>query len=84
MKSYEILCKRTNYPKLGYIIFRLRELGIDCRLRKNESFYAPILEVDKEKLPEAWALLGERHGRCALDDIRDNHPKFRRFEDERP
>lgn len=82
--EYAILTRRTNYPKLGYIIFRLKEEGITCRLRENDSFYAPILEVDSSKFGDAWQLLEEKHGRYALDDMRDNHPKFRQFEDEKP
>jgi hypothetical protein len=73
--KYAMLCKRTNYPKLGYVIHKLKEQGIACRLF-GESWHAPILEVDRSKLGEAWQVLGEKHGRYALDDVRDDHPKF--------
>lgn len=75
--------KRTNYPKLGYIIYRLKEQGIACRLN-GESWHAPILEVDAAKLGEAWQVLGEKHGRYSLDDLRDDNPKFLPFSEERP
>lgn len=78
-----VLCKRTNYPKLGYIIARLKERGIACRLF-GESWHAPILEVDRSKLGEAWQLLGEKHGRYALDDLRDDNPKFATYADVKP
>lgn len=81
--KYTMFTKRTNYPKLGYIIFKLKEKGIACRLF-GESWHAPILEVDRSKMGEAWQLLGEKHGRYQLDDVRDDHPKFLPYAEVKP
>ena len=61
------LCKRTDYPKLGYIIHRLNNLGIACSFKydkqrnKVSSFHADhILLVEEDRADEAWALLSER------------------------
>lgn len=75
MTSYVMLTKRTNFPKLGYIIHKLNEAGIDNQIN-GESRHAPILEVDENRYDEAWAILDERHGRYRLDEVRDDHPKF--------
>jgi hypothetical protein len=76
--------KRTNYPKLGYIIKRLKDKRIACRFN-GESWHAPILDVDDSKFKEALAILGERHyNKFTLDDARDDHPKFFDYRDEKP
>lgn len=59
-----LFCKRTEYPKLGYIIHRLNEAGIACTFNDgNEvhSFHAEhILLVDENRADDAWNLLRER------------------------
>lgn len=62
-----MLCKRTDYPKLGYIIHRLDEMGIACSFeygkdgREIRSFHADhILMVESQRFDEAWKLLGEK------------------------
>lgn len=97
--NFVTFCKRTDYPKLGYIIFRLKALGIPCRFASNElgflrSFHADyILEVDEASLEQADALLAEKwskkgepssRGRTRLDDIPDDHPCFFPYRDESP
>jgi len=66
-KNWETLCKRTDYPKLGYIIHRLKQAGIDCKFETNadgngiRSFHADnILLVDAAKEEEAWEIMGEK------------------------
>jgi hypothetical protein len=83
--KWELLCKRTNYPKLGYIITRLKEQGIKCRLN-GESWHAPILEVEATRIIEASAILGQcRLGfRKQLDDVPDDHPKFAPYAEVKP
>lgn len=91
--NWQLLCKRTDYPKLGYIIHRLRKLGIATRF-SGRSFHAEhILEVDAERFGEAWALLGENMrsplaalaGRkVTLDDMPDDHPLFYDYRDVQP
>jgi hypothetical protein len=82
--NWTLLCKRTDYPKLGYIIFRCRELGIRTRF-KGSSFHAlHCLEIDAERQADGLHLLSEIHGAYALDDMRDDHPKFKPFADEVP
>jgi hypothetical protein len=79
-----LFTKRTDYPKLGYILHRLKELAIACRFG-NRTWHADLsLYVDKDRESDAWALLSERHGRFELDDIRDDHPKFKPFASEQP
>jgi len=75
--TWETLCRRTNYPKLGYIIAKLKEKGIPCRFSGFRTFHADhILLVPKYLYLEASEILDERHGRYRLDDVRDDHPKF--------
>lgn len=77
--EFTTLCRRTNYPKLGYIIHKLREAGIACRFN-GESFHADyILEIDKVREADGWNILSEKHGKYQLDDMRDDHPKFRQY-----
>ena len=70
--KFVTFCKRTDYPKLGYLIYRLKEMGIPCRFASNEnglirSFHAShILEVDEVHLEKADALLSEDCSDSAL------------------
>ena len=78
------LCKRTNYPKLGYIIDKLKRHHIPCRFN-GRSFHADhILEVPEHLYVLAMGVLEERHGRYRLDDVRDDHPKFNDYAEVRP
>lgn len=97
--KFVTFCKRTDYPKLGYLIYRLKEMGIPCRFASNEnglirSFHAShILEVDEVHLEKADALLSEKwnqrgepssRGRTRLDDLDDDHTAFFPYRDEVP
>jgi len=85
--------KRTNFPKLGYLMHRLKAARIPCRLSRYESFHAPILEIAGFAEPAAWAILEERYtlsgkasprGSVTLDDLPDDARCFDMFADETP
>jgi hypothetical protein len=83
--EWTLLCKNTEYPKLGYIIYRCRELGIRTRFDGHFMMHADhALYIDKAREADGWAILSERHGRRDLDDVRDDHPKFDAFANEQP
>jgi len=67
--KWETFCKRTNDPKLSYVEALLDRAGIPHR-RNGESFHAPILEVDSQRLDDAWEILNP------IDDIPDDDPMF--------
>jgi len=75
--------RRTNFPKLEYLIQRLKDAGVPCRLN-GESAHAPILEVPEECADTAWDLLSEKFGDLTLDDAEDDHPHFTKFGSVRP
>ena len=60
--NFVAFCRRTERPKLGYIIHRLNLAGIACILH-GDSFHAPIL-CSRE---EAW-----REEVITFADIRSN------------
>jgi hypothetical protein len=75
-----LFTKRTDYPKLGYIIHRLNEEGVPNVIH-GRSFHGPILRVHKDYEELAWAVLGERVGRSRkrLDDLDDDDPRFEEY-----
>jgi hypothetical protein len=85
----KVFTKRTDFPKLGYIIHRLNELGIPSALW-GKSFHGPILRVHKDFVDEAWRVLDEpvvmggRWRAGELDDIEDDDPVFYAYEKMRP
>lgn len=81
--NWIIFCKRTNYPKLGYIISRLNAMGIPCQI-KGESFHAPILCIPKGAEEIADKILTRKiHGRI-VDNIPDDDPQFNLFKNVKP
>lgn len=85
--------RRTNYPKLGYIIYRLKNAGVKYRCER-ESSHAPILEVPEVDLDLANSILGEsvtlsgkpstpRFTKTTLDDLADDHKIFAEWNYER-
>ena len=89
--KYEILCKRTERPKLGYIIHRLNEAGI-ASVIYGSSFHAEeCLYVEKSKIEEAWKILESTFNPEApngyvstLDDMRDDDGVFYEYENTQP
>jgi hypothetical protein len=68
--KWETLCKRTDYPKLGYIIHRLKQAGIPCQFETDEngrqigSFHSSyILQVAGDRADDAWEIMGEKWSR---------------------
>jgi hypothetical protein len=80
-----LFTKRTDYPKLGYIIHRLNEEGIPSILH-GQSFHGPILRVHKEHEEAAWRILAEKVGRSrkSLDDLDDDDPRFAAYASVQP
>ena len=77
MTDFVTFTKRTNYPKLGYLIHLLDEREIDSRL-DGHSWHAPILKVRRGDLDSACALLDP------IDNIPDNDPRFSGYENTIP
>jgi hypothetical protein len=77
--------RRTDEPKLSWIEMRLDQEGIEHR-RNGHSFHAPILEVQADRIADAWAIIeapiGEIHiftpGVITIDDLPDTHTFFLR------
>jgi hypothetical protein len=80
-----LLCKRTDFPKLGYIIFRLNEAGIPSKLH-GQSFHAPCLYVPTVHEAAAWAVLDERASARGkrLDDLADDNKRFAAYNQVQP
>ncbi|TFH48540.1 MAG: hypothetical protein E4H01_06130 [Lysobacterales bacterium] len=66
---YEQFTRRTNDPKLRWLEEQLADAGIAHR-RQGASFHAPILQVDADRIDDAWAILGPD------DDIPDDDPRY--------
>ena len=61
--------RRTDWPKLGWLISQLQEDGIPCAITGSSS-HAPILSVLEEHLDRAWEILGP------VDDVPDDDPRY--------
>jgi hypothetical protein len=73
-KNYIQFTKRTNYPKLGWLIKSCKSQGLRVRvLRKERSFHAPISVVHKDDEDKAWEILSP------VDNISDDAPRFRNY-----
>jgi hypothetical protein len=70
--------RRTNYPKLGYLMSKLKEKDIPHRL-DGFSFHAPILKVPEDQLEPAWKVLW-----AMGDDTPDDAPQFQPVGEEWP
>jgi len=90
--DWVMFTKRTEFPKLGYIIDWCRTQGIPTRIVKH-SMHAPILEVPEHFLGKANRVLEEkvtktgrrsRFGHSRFDDIEDDHAMFVGFEHTKP
>ena len=65
--------KRTEYPKLGWLIAQLQEQDIPCAII-GDSFHAPILKVLSADEDRAWEILDP------VDDIEDDDEGFEGFD----
>ena len=79
-KNFEVLTRRTDYPKLGYIIHCLNENGIACIVH-GESAHAPILWVEVGEYNNAFNLTISN---TELDEKPDDHPDFEQYMDTSP
>jgi hypothetical protein len=70
--NFERFTKRTNKPKLNWLICQLDKAGIDNRLN-GESFHAPILDVDESRFDDAMDILGP------VDDVADDDEQFQGY-----
>lgn len=50
--KWELLCKRTDFPKLGYIIHRLKEAGIPYKL-SNDPYLRQVW-IFAQARNDAW------------------------------
>lgn len=82
----EQFTRRTEDPKLAYLEDRLTKAGIP-HVRHGDSFHAPLLWVQKEKINDARAILGETVDRddqgrenIMLDEVNDRDSRFYGFD----
>ncbi len=71
--EWSALTRRTNSPKLNYLMVQLLQESIPFRCCRK-SVHAPILEVPKQSMREALALLSP------VDDLPDDDHKFAHYE----
>jgi len=69
--GWAVFTKRTEEPKLSWLERQLDRAGIPHR-RRGQSFHAPILEVARDRLDDAWDILDP------VDDVPDDDPRFSR------
>lgn len=69
MSDYVLFTKRTNNPKLAWLITQCKQQGIRIK-RERKSFHAPVTLVHKEDEDRAWKILSP------LDDVPDDDPMF--------
>jgi hypothetical protein len=67
--QWAVFTRRTNQPKLNWLMLRLREFEIPHR-EHGHSFHAPVLWVRKGDIERAWAILNP------VDDVPDDDPMF--------
>lgn len=67
------LTRRTNLPKLRWLIHAFKRAGIQFRIN-GQSFHAPILQVLEEDRERAWKIL------TPVDDLLDDDPIFENTE----
>ncbi len=90
-QNWGTLCKRTEYPKLGYIIHRLKKAGIGCKFLTDSdgnvirSFHADnILLVDADKEAAAWGIMGEKWSKATGQPSRRGRTTLDNMPDDHP
>jgi len=71
--EWELFTKRTNYPKLSWLIEKLNDAGISNKV-DGDSRDAPLLYVDSNRVGDAWGIL------IPFDDVDDDSPMFSGYE----
>ena len=69
MFKYVAFTRRTEHPKLGFVLSKLDEADIKWR-NAGYSFHAPIIEIDESRQDDAWKILDP------IDDIEDDDVCF--------
>lgn len=67
--NWVALTRRTNLPKLRWLLHAFKRAGIQCRIN-GQSFHAPILQVLEEDRDRAWKVL------TPVDELLDDDPIF--------
>lgn len=83
--------RRTNEPKLNWLEAQLSALQIPNR-RHGDSFHAPVLQVPRSYLNDAWSVLVQPVGQLfvgknpdiTFDDLPDDHFIFESWLGEKP
>ena len=70
MNKYVLFTKRTNHPKLGYVLRKCKDAGLRVK-KSGKSFHAPCSWVHPEDEEAAWAILSP------IDNIADGDPMFK-------
>jgi len=69
VREYELFTKRTNNPKLAWVLNACKSVGLRVFV-EGRSFHAPISYVHRADYVKAWDILGP------LDDEPDDSPRF--------
>lgn len=67
--EYVLFTKRTNQPKLGWLIKKCKKAGLRVRI-DGSSFHAPCSWVHPADESSAWEILGP------VDNVADNNRRF--------
>lgn len=77
-RKWVTFTRRTNYPKLGYLIYCCQNNHIPTRI-VTSSAHAPILEVPPSHEEKAWGLLP-----LVIDNMPDDDPGFEQYANVKP
>ena len=69
VSEWHLFTKRTEQPKLGWLLRETREAGLRV-VESGKSWHAPITWVHRDDLDAAWKILGP------VDDVPDDDPRF--------
>ena len=69
VREWEQFTKRTNNPKLSWVLSKCKSAGLRVLL-DGKSFHAPISYVHRDDYKKAWDILGP------IDNTPDDSPKF--------
>ncbi len=67
--EYKLFTKRTNEPKLSYVLNLCKKAGLRVR-KQGKSWHAPCSWVHPDDVDAAWEIL------TPIDDIPDDDPMF--------
>lgn len=70
MIAFKLFTKRTNNPKLKWLVKECRKAGLRVHVR-GRSFHAPTSWVHPDDEDAAWEVLSP------IDDVPDDDPRFK-------